>query len=46
MLFLFVVLLPLIPKLPVDRLARGSILVIVGIVRGLIYEMVRVRPTL
>ena len=30
--FVFVVLLPLNPKLPVDRLAEGAILVIVGIV--------------
>ena len=28
------VLLPLIPKIPVDRLAEGAILVIVGIVAG------------
>ena len=32
--FVFVVLLPLIPKIPVDRLARGAILVIVEIVAG------------
>ena len=30
----FVVLLPLIPKLPVDNLEIGAILVIVGIVAG------------
>ena len=43
--FVFVVLLPLIPKIPVDRLAEGAILVIVGIVAAPVDEMVRVPRT-